>query len=170
VFIYENTINKISKNDINDLNLWLSEVKTKNNYEHIDNLFSNNVLTLENKIKSKNIIVENLRNSPVKMEGTLNLPVKKLVDVANKTVNNFLESLNENSKKTLIKILSENEDKLKLKYEVLKETVVDKLEELKEIENETEVISRINETIGKIQKEKFDRINYFKLQELYKNI
>jgi vacuolar-type H+-ATPase subunit I/STV1 len=170
VVIYENTINKISKNDINDLNLWLSEVKTKNNYEHIDNLFSNNVLTLENKIKSKNIIVENLRNSPVKMEGTLNLPVKKLVDVANKTVNNFLESLNENSKKTLIKILSENEDKLKLKYEVLKETVVDKLEELKEIENETEVISRINETIGKIQKEKFDRINYFKLQELYKNI
>ena len=69
-----------------------------------------------------------------------------------------------------MKILSENEDKLKLKYEVLKETVVDKLEELKEIENETEVISSINETIGKIQKEKFDRINYFKLQELYKNI
>jgi hypothetical protein len=153
-----------------DLNLWLSEIKTNNNYEHIDNLFSNNVLTLENKIKSKNTIVENLKSSPVKMEGTLNLPVKKLVDVANKTVNKFLEGLNENSKKTLMKILSENEDKLKLKYEVLKETVVDKLEELKEIENETEVISRIDETIGKIQKEKFDRINYFKLQELHKNI
>ena len=170
VIIYENTINKISKNDLGDLNLWLSEIKVKNNYEHIDNLFSNSVLTLEDKIRSKNIITENLKSSPVKMEDPVNLPVKKLVDVANKTVNNFLESLNENSKKTLMKILSENEDRLKLKYEILKETVVDKLEEMKDSENEPEIISKINETVGKIQKEKFDRINYFKLQELSKNI
>ena len=58
--IYENTINKISDLEIKDLELWVGDIKEKNNYQDIDNLFSNNILTLENKIKSKKIILENL--------------------------------------------------------------------------------------------------------------
>ena len=64
IVVYENTINKISKKNLEELNLWVGHIKSNNNYENLDNLFSTSVLTLENKIKSKKIILENLKNSP----------------------------------------------------------------------------------------------------------
>jgi hypothetical protein len=171
ITIYENTINKINKKQIDELNLWLVGVKTKNNYEDLDNLFSSNVLTLESKIKSKKIITENLKQNPSNtLEITEKIPLKKLVNVANKTVNDFLKNINESDKKKLLSILSEDDRKLKLKYEIIKETVVDKLETLKDSENDNEVLSRINETLTKLETEKFDKINYIKLYELNKNI
>lgn len=170
IVVYENTINKISKKNLEELNLWVGHVKSKNNYTDLDNLFSNSVLTLENKVKSKKIILENLKKVPEKIETVKNLPVEKLVSVANKTLHNFINSLNEESKKTLTKILSEDENKLKLKYELLKEDVVDKLENIKKDELDTEVLKTIEETLNRLQNENFDRISFFKLQELNRNI
>ena len=57
IVLYENTINKIQNSEIKDLELWVEDIKTQNNYQDIDNLFSNNVLTFENKIKSKKTIL-----------------------------------------------------------------------------------------------------------------
>ena len=170
IVVYENTINKISKKNLEELNLWVGHIKSKNNYENLDNLFSTSVLTLENKVKSKKIILENLKNSPEQMETVKNLPVEKLVSVANKTLNDFINSLNEESKKTLTKILSEDENKLKLKYELLKEDVVDKLEDIKKNEADSEVLKTIDETLNRLQNENFDRISFFKLQELNRSI
>lgn len=170
IVVYENTINKISKKNLEELNLWVGHIKSKNNYTDLDNLFSNSVLTLENKVKSKKIILENLKKVPEKIETVKNLPVEKLVSVANKTLHNFINSLNEESKKTLTKILSEDENKLKLKYELLKEDVVDKLENIKKDESDTEVLKTIEETLNRLQNENFDRISFFKLQELNRNI
>jgi hypothetical protein len=171
ITIYENTINKINKKQIDELNLWLVGVKTKNNYEDLDNLFSSNVLTLESKIKSKKIITENLKQNPSNtLEITEKIPLNKLVNAANKTVSNFLENMDESDRKKLLNVLSEDNRKLKLKYEIIKETVVDKLELLKENEDDKEVLSRINETLNKLENEEFDKINYIKLYELNKNI
>jgi hypothetical protein len=170
IVVYENTINKISKKNLEELNLWVGHVKSKNNYTDLDNLFSNSVLTLENKVKSKKIILENLKKVPEKIETVKTLPVEKLVSVANKTLHNFINSLNEESRKTLTKILSEDENKLKLKYELLKEDVVDKLENIKKDESDTEVLKTIEETLNRLQNENFDRISFFKLQELNRNI
>jgi len=170
IVVYENTINKISKKNLEELNLWVGYVKSKNNYTDLDNLFSNSVLTLENKVKSKKIILENLKKVPEKIETVKTLPVEKLVSVANKTLHNFINSLNEESRKTLTKILSEDENKLKLKYELLKEDVVDKLENIKKDESDTEVLKTIEETLNRLQNENFDRISFFKLQELNRNI
>ena len=170
VVVYENTVNKITKKNLEELSLWIGHIKTKNNYENLDNLFSTSVLTLENKVKSKKIILENLKNSPEQTEIVKNLPVENLVNVANKTLNNFINSLNEESKKTLTKILSEDENKLKLKYEILKEDVVDKLEDIKKNEVDSEVHKTIDETLNSLKNENFDRISFFKLQELNRNI
>jgi len=171
ITLYENTVNKITKKQIDEVNLWLADVKTENKYENLDNLFSTNVLTLENKIKSKKIILENLKQEPSDVtEISEKIPLKQLVNVANKTVTDFLGSLNESDTKKLKSILSEDEKKLKLKFEVIKESVTDKLEELKESESDTETLQRINETLNKVNAEEFSRINYFKLQELNKNI
>jgi hypothetical protein len=159
IVVYENTINKISKKNLEELNLWVGHIKSNNNYENLDNLFSTSVLTLENKIKSKKIILENLKNRPEQTETVKKLPVEKLVNAANKTLNNFINSLNEESKKTLTKILSEDENKLKLKYELIKEDVLDKLEDIKKNETDSDVLKTIDETLNRLQNENFDRIS-----------
>jgi len=170
ITIYENTINKISKSDLEDLKLWVIDIETKNNYEDIDNVFSNNVLTLENKIKSKNLLIENLKKNEKNDEELKNVTITQMVKVANKTVKNYLSSLSENEKRKLESILLESDEKLKLKYELIKEDVVDKLTELKSKETDNEIKSKITETITKVKNEKYDKLNYFKLQELNKNI
>ena len=168
--IYENVINKITKKELDELNLWVGHVKTNNEYLDLDNLFSSSVLTLEGKIKSKKIILENLKKEPKNSEPKINAPLNLVIKSANKTVTDFINTLDESNKKVLVKILKEDENKLETKYQILKETVVDKLEDLKEKENDSDVINTISETIKKLETENFDRINYFKLFELNKSI
>ena len=170
ITIYENIVNKISKSDIDDLKLWVSDIKTKNIYEDIDNVFSNNLLTLENKIKSKNILIENLKKKDENNDELKNISINQMIQIANKTVKNYLSSLNENEKIKLESILSESDEKLTLKYEVIKEDVVDKLNDLKSKETDNDIKSKITETITKVKNEKYDKLNYFKLQELNRNI
>lgn len=170
IIIYENTVNKISKSDIDDLKLWVSDIKTKNIYEDIDNVFSNNLLTLESKIKSKNILIENLKKKDENNDELKNISINQMVQIANKTVKNYLSSLNENEKIKLESILSESDEKLTLKYEIIKEDVVDKLNDLKSKETDNDIKSKITETITKVKNEKYDKLNYFKLQELNRNI
>jgi hypothetical protein len=170
ITIYENIVNKISKSDIDDLKLWVSDIKTKNIYEDIDNVFSNNLLTLENKIKSKNILIENLKKKDENNDELKNISINQMIQIANKTVKNYLSSLNENEKIKLESILSESDEKLTLKYEIIKEDVVDKLNDLKSKETDNDIKSKITETITKVKNEKYDKLNYFKLQELNRNI
>jgi hypothetical protein len=168
--IYENTINKISDLEIKDLELWVGDIKEKNNYQDIDNLFSNNILTLENKIKSKKIILENLTQKETSDDEFKNVSINEMVTIANKTVKNYISSLSENEKRKLESILLESDEKLKVKYEIIKEDVIDKLTDLKSQETDEEIKSKITETITKVKNENYDKLNYFKLQELNKNI
>ena len=62
-----------------------------------------------------------------------------MVQIANKTVKNYLSSLNENEKIKLESILSESDEKLTLKYEIIKEDVVDKLNDLKSKETDNDI-------------------------------
>jgi len=170
IVIYENSLNKLSKKELNDINLWVGHVKSKNEYSDIDNLFSNNILTLEEKIKSKKLIVENLKSQNLLGQNIVTAPLNVVVETANKTVKNFINNLEESSKETLMKILKEDENKLETKYEILKETVVEKLQDLKTNEKDNVVLQTITETILKLEKENFDKINYFRLSELNKSI
>jgi hypothetical protein len=171
VSIYNNISKKISKDEMGELSLWLSEVRTRNNYKEIDEIFSKSVLTMERRAISKKIVLENLTSETINEDIIKeSVPLKKLLRAANDTVNDFITTLNESDKKVLEKILNEDENKLKLKFEILKESVLEKLEKLKENESDSEVIGKINESLNKVENETFDRINYFKLQELNKNI
>jgi hypothetical protein len=175
ITIYENTINKISKSDLDDLKLWVSNIDTKNNYEDIDNVFSTNILTLENKIRSKNIIIENLKKSEKTEDDLKNVTITEMVTIANKAVKNYLSSLSENEKRKLDSILLESDEKLKLKYEIIKEDVLEKLETLL-IDNDnthskdSEVTTKLTESINKVKLETYDKLNYFKLQQLNRNL
>lgn len=169
ITIFENTTNKISPNEIKELELWVSNVKSENNYENIDNLFSSNLALLENKLKSRNLISENLQKSietPVEINATLD----EIVETANKTINDYILTLSESERLKVKNILKESDEKLQVKFELLKESVVEKLTELKENEDNKEVLTKIEETIQKVQVENFDRLNYLKLKELERDL
>jgi hypothetical protein len=63
--IYENTINKVSKEELTKVQLWLesNKIKSDNKFSEVDNLLSTNILNIESKITSRNLIKENLQRN-----------------------------------------------------------------------------------------------------------
>jgi len=168
ITIYENTINKITPKEMKLLNLWVSDVISENKYEDIDNLFSRNVLTLENKISSRKIISENLIKENKKSE-VINIPLKSMVNIANQTIETNLKNLSESDKKIFITLMKEDDNKLNKEFDVIKSDLIQKLETLK-TNSDIETSNRIEESIEKIKSEKYDKLNYFKLKNLKENI
>jgi hypothetical protein len=170
ITVYENTINKINPTELKDLNIWVDGTEHGNEYDVVDNLFSTGVTKLEEKITSKKTILETITKAPKESKDVVSIPLKTMVDIANKTINNYISNLTESDQKKLKSILSLNEDELKEKYDTLKESVISKLEKIQESEQDKEVGERINETITKVNTESFDKLNYLKLQELNNNL
>ena len=168
--IYENTLNNITESDIRKINIWLSDVKCENIYENIDNIFNLDVLNIESNIESKKVVVETLKKAPVKKQETVNLPISTMVKVANKTISNYVDSLNESEKEELTNFLKEDDGDLKQKFQLLKESLLTKLEDMKSSESDTTIQLRIDETLTKVSSEKYDKLTYFKLKNLNENL
>jgi hypothetical protein len=169
ITVFENTVNKITKEEIKELESWVGSVNTNNQYSEIDNLFSSNLSLLESKIKSRDVILNTLQKNP-ENEETITTTLDEVVDVANKTINDYISNLSESEQLKIKNVLKESDKKLQLKFDLLKETMVEKLTEIKESENDSEVLEKINLTIEKIQTENFDRLNYLKLKELERSL
>ena len=170
VVIYENTVNKLKADDINKLNSWVGNTKVDNQYETIDGLFNTNILAIESRIQSKKLISETLKKKSVVVKEAVQIPLSTMVSVANKTISNYIESLNESEKAELTRLLSENDEKLEKDFDVIKESVVSKLTEMKNSESDKSTQSRIEETLNKVMTEKYDKLAYFKLKNLNENI
>ena len=173
ITMFENVINKTDKKDLEKLKKWVISVNSHNQYTDIDNLFYNSVdvLHLENKVRSKRVIVEGLKKTPInENKETILLPLSSMVKVANKTIDDFISNLNESEKKELNTLLSQDETVLREKYQRLKDEAIVKLIVVLESENEQSVKNTINETIDNIKSKKFDRLEYFKLKNLVNNI
>lgn len=166
---FEDLSKKISKSKVEDLEMWLGHMKTTNRYQDIDNLFSKKVTMLENKIKSKKNILESIckkENNGIEIKTSL----KTMVDVANKTVEDHLSNLDESTKKEIIKVLKEEDSKLEIKFDTLKESVLSRLTKLKQDETDEKTISTILETMGRVENEKYSKSSYIKLKDLNDNI
>ena len=170
ITIYENTVNKVKDSTVVNLNKWVYNVKSENNYSHIDDLFSSNVLNIESRIESKKLIKESLKKKPIVNKETVNLPLSTMVNVANKTISNYIENLNESEKKELFDFLKKDDKELMVNFETLKEEVKEKLSQLKSNSDDSETMDRINETIEKVDLEKYDKFSYFKLKNLRENL
>jgi hypothetical protein len=164
IILFENTISKVEKSDIKDLNSWVGHIVTENRYRDIDNLFSNEASTLEEKLKSKKTISENLKKNTIKEKDVIEVPLKSMVEVANNTIKTHSE------RKQLNVLLSTPDEKLNQKYNFLKEDVIEKLEGLLTENEDSETSGKINETIEKLQTENYDKLNYFKLKQLNENL
>jgi hypothetical protein len=168
--IYENTLSKIKESDFIKINEWVNNVKTNNEYENIDNIFNISILNLESNIKSKNIIVEGLTKTEEKSKEVLNIPLRSMINIANKAFANYVESLNESEQKEFKSLIQESDDSLSLKYDLIKESLIEKLNELKSTENDESVVTKIDETIEKVNSEKYSKINYVRLKSLKENL
>jgi hypothetical protein len=166
---YKTIQSKIQTKDLTKLNSWLSDVNVENNYTDIDNLFSESVLNIEEKIKSKKVISESLKKKSITESEVINIPIGTMVNIANKTINTYINNLNEEDKSKLINFLSSDSKEMEQQYKVIKEEVVSKLTKIQK-NSDTETSNKIDESIGKISTEKFDKLNLFRLKELNNSI
>ena len=61
------------------------------------------------RIKSKKALIKTLSSSkPESIKESINIPLKSMVSIANQTMNNYLENLNESDKKEFLSLMNED--------------------------------------------------------------
>lgn len=166
ISMFKNISNKIKSSDLDNLKTWVKDVKSENLYSHIDNLFSDSILSLESKINSKKVIFESLTKEPKVIQESPKVPIKTLISIANKSITNYVSNLSESDRRELVDLLSQDDKQLMENFEPLKSSVISKLTSLKRENTDYETGKKINETINKVQSEQYDKLSYFKLKGL----
>ena len=141
------------------------EQEVTNNYSDIDTLVYTKKISISERVQAKKNIVETLKQKK-NIKESINIPVTSMVKIANQTLRNYIETMDESSKKEFFQIVSEDNKNLENKFEELKTSAISKLENILENESESDVKTKINETIGKLKEEKFDQLNFLKLKNL----
>lgn len=155
----------------------VSDIKTpmvletvENKYSDIDSLVYTNKLDLLERVNSKKNIIKLISSKNEIVKESINIPIKTMVSIANQTLNNYIENLDENSKKEFLQIISEDIESLETKFETIRESAILKLNTMLEKENEFEIKTKLSETIERIKVEKFDQLNFLKLKNLENSI
>jgi hypothetical protein len=146
----------------------ISEVENK--YSDIDTLVYLTKTEIKERISSRKKIAETLMSQKTLTEKAINVPIKTMVSVANQTLNNYIQTLDETSRKQFFQLISEDSKDLESKFELIKENTINKLSVILENEKEFELKVKISETIEKIKTEKFDQLNFLKLKSLEESI
>lgn len=144
--------------------------KTQNNYSDIDTLVYSQRVNLIERVNAKKNLIKILTTSKDSVKESVNIPISSMVAVANQTIRNYIETLDENSKKEFIQIVSEDTKVLENRFETIRESAISKLNNILEKEEAQEMKTRISETIDKIKLEKFDQLNFLKLKNLEESI
>jgi hypothetical protein len=155
----------------------VSDIKTpmvletvENKYSDIDSLVYTNKLDLLERVNSKKNIIKLISSKNEIVKESINIPIKTMVSIANQTLNNYIENLDENSKKEFLQIISEDIESLETKFETIRENTIVKLNTMLEKEEEFEIKTKLSETIERIKSEKFDQLNFLKLKNLENSI
>jgi hypothetical protein len=155
----------------------VSDIKTpmvletvENKYSDIDSLVYINKLDLLERVNSKKNIIKLISSKNEIVKESINIPIKTMVSIANQTLNNYIENLDENSKKEFLQIISEDVQSLETKFETIRENTIVKLNTMLEKEEEFEIKTKLSETIERIKVEKFDQLNFLKLKNLESSI
>ena len=149
----------------------MGETKVKNRYQDIDDLvYMNKKISLTERLNLKKNLTNSLCESVVFSEKPINIPLSTMVRVANQTVQNYIESLDETTRKEFFEIIKEDSESLETKFNSLKEKTLQKLSPVLDTENDVETKQKIQETIEKIKNDKFSQINFLRLKKLGESI
>lgn len=141
-----------------------------NRYQDIDSLVYDTNLNLMERVNSKKNITNVLTSTNNVVKESINIPLKSMVRIANQTLNNYIDNLDEASKKEFIQLISEDSKTLETKFETIRESAISKLNSLLEKEEESDLKLKLSETIDKLKNEKFDQLNFLKLKGLEESI
>jgi len=147
----------------------LSE-NVENKYSDIDSIVYLNKLDIHERINSKKNIIKLLTSINGTIKESINIPLKSMVSIANQTLKNYIDTLDENSKKEFFLIISEDTASLETKFETIRESAVSKLQTILEKEDEFEMKTKLSETIDRIKNEKFDQMNFLKIKNLEESL
>lgn len=142
----------------------------ENKYVDLDVLTSTNKLDLIERINSRKNVLKVLTTKKENIKESINIPIKSMVSIANQTLRGYIEGLDENSKKEFFQIISEDTKTLEDKFETLRESTINKLNNMLENETEFEIKTKLTETIDKLKTEKFDQISFLRLKSLESSI
>ena len=147
-----------------------SSKSINNKYSDLDNIVYIKTLNISERIQSKKILVETLKKSPNKVNESINIPLKSMVSVANQTLKSYIDTMDENTKKDFLKVVTGNPKELETEFTTIKESAITKLQTILEGESEVELKTKISETINKIKGEEFNQMNYVRISSLEKSI
>jgi hypothetical protein len=122
------------------------------------------------RVNSKKNITSVLTSTNSVVKESINIPLKSMVSIANQTLNKYVETLDESSKKELLQLISEDTKSLEDKFETIRESAISKLNVILEKEEEFELKTKLSETIDRLKIEKFDQLNFLKLKNLEESI
>ena len=142
----------------------------ENKYSDIDSLVYSNKLNLLERVNSKKNITNVLISNETPIKESVNLPLKSMVSIANQTLQKYIDTLDESSKKEFIQLISEDTETLENQFETIRESAITKLNSMLEKEQEFELKTKLSETIDKLKTEKFDQLNFLKLKNLEESI
>jgi hypothetical protein len=141
-----------------------------NEYGNIDKLVYESTKSIEELVEIKKNILDVLVQ-PIKInENKINLPISSMVKVVNTKVNEYINSLNEETKKEILSLLKEDKNKLNADFITLKSDTEKKLVELSLTETNAEVKTKILKAIDKVKTDKFDILNYYEIKNLNKSL
>jgi len=144
--------------------------KSENLYENIDNVIYFNKVDIKERLNSKKTILSKLVESKIQVKDIPKIPIKSMVLIANQTLSRYVAGLDESSRKEIFHILAKSDSDLETEFTNLKESAVNKLKVLTSKEKDVDLKTKIFETIGKIELEKYDQINYVRLKKLEESI
>ena len=168
LFVQEG-INMIN-NELNLIKLPKSNKNVRNEYQDIDNLvYTDNIKILERVVSKKNII-KILMSERKELDKKIELPIKTTLNIANKVLGKYIHEMDDESKKMFYNIITEDKDKLNKDYFELKNKVSKKLNNISNSDIDSETKKTIQETINKLETDKFNYVTYLKIKDLDESI
>lgn len=154
------------KNLISRVQLPKENIDIKSEYMDIDNILYKESVDIKETIESKKNIMSVLMSKPKILEAKANIPISSVIKIANKTINEYVDTLDEDVKNDLLWLMNENEDTLKETFETEKTIIVEKLNNLIQEDKGNENLETLNATIDKVKNEEFDKMNLYRLRKL----
>lgn len=141
-----------------------------NKYSDLDTIVYTKNLNISERVVAKNNLIKNLMKENTPMTESVNLPISSMVSIANQTLKNYVENMDESSKKDFLNVVKSDQKSLETEFSKLRESAIGKLQTLLVNESEFEVKTKISETIDRLKNEEFNQMNFVRLSSLDKSI
>lgn len=158
----------VGKLNTQKIEFWVKDVVCENKYKDIDSLVYNSPDKIMENVESKKTLINTLSET-IEVKKHVNLPIETVLNIANKSIENYIDNLDESSKKDLTKVLMTEDVELSKEFEELKSKTIKALSNITESLDDI-TSKKLQETIESVQNEIYSKINYVRLFNLYNNV